>query len=300
MARDNTPLLLIALHPKCKLFEIERGLPEYLETPLRASVRPFVTRVRAHTYTRARLYAHTYTRAQSRCGLTRRALSIGEETCDKNNLSGCVYAAVIKWRIIWSRRLRVAQDPRLAPRISAVESRERLFSRGMILARLTTNAIRLRRHHSDYHRYTRMERDRRGTANLFERIENAASRFSSPRLSFFHSFQSSRNFLFERYLSTFENCAPNRAVHFPSGNEFTFETVGTTTRNRASFSVSRFLPGAHRRKKRSARARASGIALLRTSRSGSLARERFAQPLLSPPSLPPPFPPSGADVFAVD
>lgn len=42
MARDNTPLLLIALHPKCKLFEIERGLPEYLETPLRASVRPFV------------------------------------------------------------------------------------------------------------------------------------------------------------------------------------------------------------------------------------------------------------------
>ena len=33
-ARDNIPLLLIALHPKCKLFEIERGLPEYLETPL--------------------------------------------------------------------------------------------------------------------------------------------------------------------------------------------------------------------------------------------------------------------------
>lgn len=32
--RDNIPLLLIALHPKCKLFEIERGLPEYLETPL--------------------------------------------------------------------------------------------------------------------------------------------------------------------------------------------------------------------------------------------------------------------------
>ncbi|KAH0546474.1 hypothetical protein KQX54_009953 [Cotesia glomerata] len=35
MAQDNTPPhLLIALHPKCKLFEIERGLPEYLETPL--------------------------------------------------------------------------------------------------------------------------------------------------------------------------------------------------------------------------------------------------------------------------
>lgn len=48
MARDNTPLLLIALHPKCKLFEIERGLPEYLETPLRASVRPFV-RARARS-----------------------------------------------------------------------------------------------------------------------------------------------------------------------------------------------------------------------------------------------------------
>lgn len=55
MARDNTPLLLIALHPKCKLFEIERGLPEYLETPLRASVRPFVgARVRA----RSRSYSH--------------------------------------------------------------------------------------------------------------------------------------------------------------------------------------------------------------------------------------------------
>lgn len=51
MARDNTPLLLIALHPKCKLFEIERGLPEYLETPLRASVRPFVG-ARAYTCTR--------------------------------------------------------------------------------------------------------------------------------------------------------------------------------------------------------------------------------------------------------
>lgn len=53
MARDNTPLLLIALHPKCKLFEIERGLPEYLETPLRASVRPFVgARARARTHVR--------------------------------------------------------------------------------------------------------------------------------------------------------------------------------------------------------------------------------------------------------
>lgn len=50
MARDNTPLLLIALHPKCKLFEIERGLPEYLETPLRASVRPFVGCARVHMY----------------------------------------------------------------------------------------------------------------------------------------------------------------------------------------------------------------------------------------------------------
>lgn len=59
MARDNTPLLLIALHPKCKLFEIERGLPEYLETPLRASVRPFVPRV--HTHTRARALARTHT-----------------------------------------------------------------------------------------------------------------------------------------------------------------------------------------------------------------------------------------------
>lgn len=60
MARDNTPLLLIALHPKCKLFEIERGLPEYLETPLRASVRPFVPRVHARdTHTRARKHRHT-------------------------------------------------------------------------------------------------------------------------------------------------------------------------------------------------------------------------------------------------
>lgn len=56
MARDNTPLLLIALHPKCKLFEIERGLPEYLETPLRASVRPFVPRVHCtHTRTHTTL-----------------------------------------------------------------------------------------------------------------------------------------------------------------------------------------------------------------------------------------------------
>lgn len=33
------------------MFEIERGLPEYLETPLRASVRPFVG-ARAYTCTR--------------------------------------------------------------------------------------------------------------------------------------------------------------------------------------------------------------------------------------------------------
>ena len=58
MAWDNTPLLLIALHPKCKLFEIERGLPEYLETPLRGQCSSFrsCARARAHTHT------HTQTR----------------------------------------------------------------------------------------------------------------------------------------------------------------------------------------------------------------------------------------------
>lgn len=78
MARDNTPLLLIALHPKCKLFEIERGLPEYLETPLRASVRPFVPRI----YTRAHAREHT----PIRCGLTRRAVSNEEKACDEKSI----------------------------------------------------------------------------------------------------------------------------------------------------------------------------------------------------------------------
>jgi len=59
MARDNTPLLLIALHPKCKLFEIERGLPEYLETPLRASVRRSSFRSSRTLHTRARVRTHT-------------------------------------------------------------------------------------------------------------------------------------------------------------------------------------------------------------------------------------------------
>lgn len=84
MARDNTPLLLIALHPKCKLFEIERGLPEYLETPLRGSVRPFVPRV--HTYTDTQ--THTHTRTPPCCGLTRRAVSIGVGTRDEKSIWG--------------------------------------------------------------------------------------------------------------------------------------------------------------------------------------------------------------------
>lgn len=83
MARDNTPLLLIALHPKCKLFEIERGLPEYLETPLRASVRPFVPRI----HTRARMQ-HADAHTPPRCGLKRRAgFNSGWELAMKN-LSG--------------------------------------------------------------------------------------------------------------------------------------------------------------------------------------------------------------------
>lgn len=85
MARDNTPLLLIALHPKCKLFEIERGLPEYLETPLRASVRPFVS---SHTHTTA-TYATRRSRTPSRCGLKRRAgFKRGARTCDEKSIRG--------------------------------------------------------------------------------------------------------------------------------------------------------------------------------------------------------------------
>lgn len=90
MARDNTPLLLIALHPKCKLFEIERGLPEYLETPLRASVRPFVPRVHTHTRALARARARTppccgLTKAMpkggfNRGGYTRRKIYLGTQT----------------------------------------------------------------------------------------------------------------------------------------------------------------------------------------------------------------------------
>lgn len=64
MAWDNTPLLLIALHPKCKLFEIERGLPEYLETPLRGQCSSFrsCARARAHTHTQQ---TYTYVRARN-------------------------------------------------------------------------------------------------------------------------------------------------------------------------------------------------------------------------------------------